>query len=264
MIALILTSSMILDNYGAFRMSYLTELLFKSPKLILVMLGNIVLLRRRLTLAEIATTCVIVTGLVGVALGDFVGRSEFDFAGIAAVLMSLYLDAVAANLEEKVLWDLNAPPAEVLTLISGIGCAGTAILALLLRETTSAVATLGNDRCCIGPLAVYAIMGAIGFHFLFFSLAVFGSLQTVVFTSLRKVLNMPIMIAVSPDIQFTNWHRVSFLILISGLMVNGVEQLGGGPQNTEKTVIDPFNFIDQPEKTFSAGEAIEELSNYAD
>jgi adenosine 3'-phospho 5'-phosphosulfate transporter B3 len=81
LIALILTSSMVLDSYAAFQMNYSTELLFKYPKLIPVMLGNIVLLKRRLTLAEFVTTCVIVTGLVGVTLGDFVGRSEFDFGG---------------------------------------------------------------------------------------------------------------------------------------------------------------------------------------
>jgi hypothetical protein len=149
-----------------------------------------------------------------------------------------------ANLEEKVLWNLNAPQAEVLTLVSMIGCFATAVLALLVGEMTKAVAAIGTNRRCIGFLAVYATMGAIGFHFLLFSLAVFGSLQTVVFRSLRKVLNMAVMIAVSPDLQFTNWHRISFIILISGLAANGVEQLGGAPKSVEKTVIDLFNFLE--------------------
>jgi hypothetical protein len=205
LIAMILTSSMVLDNYDAFRMSYSTERQFKSPKIISVMLGNIVLLKRRLNLAEIVTPWFIVIGLVGVALGGFVGRSEFDFPGTAARFLLLCLDAVAANLEEKVLWNLNTPQAEVLTLASVIGCVTTAVLALLVGEMTRAV---GANQRCIGCLPVYTIMGAIGFHFLFFSLTVFGSLQTVVFTSLRKVLNMAVMIAVSPDLQFTNWHRI--------------------------------------------------------
>jgi hypothetical protein len=86
-----------------------------------------------------------------------------------------------------------------------------------------------------------------------------------VFTSLRKVLNMAVMIAISPDLQFTNWHRISFLILISGLAANGVEQLGGVGKSPEKTVIDPFNFLEEADDPFAgAADAAEEFNDSAD
>jgi adenosine 3'-phospho 5'-phosphosulfate transporter B3 len=241
-----LIASIVLDNYAAFRLSHSTELLFKSPKLIPVMLGNIVFLKRRLSISEILIVCVIVTGLVGFTLGDFVGRADLDFWGVAALFVSLSLEAVAANLEERLLVDLKAPQSEVMALIFGPGAIGTFLLASVTGEMKSVISKVQIGRC-LWYLAGYAFLGAIGLHFVIFSMTLFGSLQTVLFTSVRKVHNATCMILLSDDQQFTNCHRISICVLVIGLIANTVERLGAGIEwKHEKGPEDPFTFLEEP------------------
>ena len=66
-----LAMSMSLANFAAMRLSYATKVLFKSSKLIPVMIGNIIFLKKKPKATEVLSVVLIVIGLVGISLGDF-------------------------------------------------------------------------------------------------------------------------------------------------------------------------------------------------
>jgi adenosine 3'-phospho 5'-phosphosulfate transporter B3 len=245
LVSAVFTAANVLDNYAAFRLSHSTELLFKSPRMIPVMLGNIVFLKHRLSFSQIVIVCVIVTGLVGFTLGDFVGFNEFDLRGVGALFLSLCLEAVAVNLEERLLVDLMVPQSEVMALVFGPGVIGAFVMMAVRGEIKSVLLKVRADRRCVGYFVGYAGLGAIGLHFVFFSITLFGSLQTVMFTSLRKIHNAMCVILLTPDLRFTNWHRVSIAILAVGIVANVIEQFGSGQDDRQnKLETDPFAFLD--------------------
>jgi hypothetical protein len=187
---------------------------------------------------------VIVAGLVGFTLGDFVGRNELDFQGIGALFLSLCLEAVASNLEERLLLDLMVQQSEAMALIFGPGAVGAFVIAVMTGEVRSALSKVQMNQRCLGYFAGDSSLGAVGLHFVFFSIKVFGSLQTVLFTSLRKVHGAISMILLTPDLQFTNWHRISIAILGLGLIANLIEQLARGLERPgQKGSPEPFAFL---------------------
>jgi drug/metabolite transporter (DMT)-like permease len=197
------------------------------------MLGNFVLLQRRLTLVEVITVCVIVAGFVGVALGDFRGRNDFEWLGIAAVFGALALEAVAINMEEKLLSDWQVPQGELMAILFPVGSAVTGALALFSGQFDTAFEKVLENPSSLLYILLYSATGAIGLHFVFFSVAKFGCLQTVLFTSLRKSISGFFAFLFTTDLQFTRWHRISWLLLGSGVTVNLYTKLTEGKVKAE-------------------------------
>jgi adenosine 3'-phospho 5'-phosphosulfate transporter B3 len=115
-----LIMSMTLANLSAIRLSYVTEVMFRSSKLIPVMIGNVIFLHQRPRLSEVMLVVLIVFGLIGISLGDFRGKNKFDFSGLVAVVSSLCFDALASNMEEKVMSHYGATESDVISMIYSI------------------------------------------------------------------------------------------------------------------------------------------------
>ncbi|OHT08249.1 Slc35b3 protein [Tritrichomonas foetus] len=212
--------SMALDNYCVLRLNYSTELLFKSPKVLTVMVGNIVFLKKAFSVSEILSTSLVVCGFVGMALGDFSGKNNFDLNGIAAVVVSLTLEAIASNMEEYILKLCNATIEESMSLIFTIGTGLTLSWSICTGEFLNACIKIRENPASLFYLAIYSILGAIGLFVVFISLKIFGSLQTVMFTSIRKVINSCVAFFIFHDRIISFWHITSLFLVASGFALN--------------------------------------------
>jgi drug/metabolite transporter (DMT)-like permease len=231
--AIVLTFSMVLHHLAAARLSRSTELLFKSPKLITVIVGTFVFLKRRLTASEIIVACLFVAGFVGIAIGDFNDRGDYDNGGIVAVFLSLLLEAVAVNFEEYLLSECHVPVPELMAIVFSIGSGVAFGACLAFGEFGVVVQKVVSAPQVVPYLGLYSIMGAIGFHFVFLSVAVFGSVQTVLFTSLRKVLASAFSIAWKGEVPFGWWYRGSLGVIVVALTVNAWSKATGNGEEKE-------------------------------
>jgi adenosine 3'-phospho 5'-phosphosulfate transporter B3 len=205
------------------------------------MVGNFVFLKRSLRAPEIAVACVLVVGFVGVAICDFSGTSDYCLSGIVAVFASLTLEAVAANIEEYLITDCRATRGELMSVVFPIGSIVALIIANASGQLVAAARAVAAEPRAVPYLAAHALFGAIGLHFVFMSLALFGSVQTVLFTSARKALTAVAHMMLIGGVRFTAWYRVSLVMIVAGLSANVYDKC-----TQQKKQGEPIGFAPDP------------------
>jgi adenosine 3'-phospho 5'-phosphosulfate transporter B3 len=225
--SLALAFSMSLTNFAAVRLSYATGVLFKSSKLIPVMIGNIIFLKKKPKLTEAIAVLLIVFGLIGISLGDVKGKNKFDAAGMLAVSTALICGAVASNMEDKVMSEYSATQDELISMLYSVGALIMGGLACFTGELQSGIECIQKDPFAIVFLLIFSVLGALGIQFVYLTMKVFGSLITVMITSVRKALTVCLSFIVFRDKVFTAWHAAAMLAIAAGMSVNVYEKTAG-------------------------------------
>jgi adenosine 3'-phospho 5'-phosphosulfate transporter B3 len=217
---LCLAFSMSLTNFAAVRLSYATGVLFKSSKLIPVLIGNVIFLHKKPKLSEAFSVLLIVFGLIGISLGDFRGRNKFNVAGIFAISASLVCGAIASNMEDKVMTHWNASQDELISMVYTFGALLMAVLGIATGEMTDGLARIREEPSSLLYIAIFSVLAAIGIQFVYLVMKVFGSLVTVMVTSVRKAVTVCLSFIVFRDKVFTLWHGVAMDAIAIGMSVN--------------------------------------------
>lgn len=215
-----LVCSMGLSNLSVERLSYPTAVLFKSSKLIPVMIGGFIFLKKRYNWIEVLSILLVVAGLIGISYSDKKSNNKFDLIGVLMSSVSLCFDAVASNLQEKSLSTYGAPQTEVISMMYFIGT-----IYLFIASLATGQFTLGIKRCCDEPiviayLASFAFLGSVGVQFVYLVMKAFGSLVTVMVTSTRKAFTVCLSFVLFPGKKFTLHHLVSIFGIAGGLVLN--------------------------------------------
>eukprot|EP00435_Cladocopium_sp_Y103_P023793 s80_g5.t2 len=100
---------MYFTNFSLHYLSYSLRVVFKSSKLVPVMLLGVVYLKKRYTVAQYVAVGLLTAGVVVFTLGDAKGRAFFNPVGIAFIVAGSLSDAMAANYEEKVFFSSRGP-----------------------------------------------------------------------------------------------------------------------------------------------------------
>lgn len=219
-----LAFSMGLTNFATSRLSYATSVLFKSSKLIPVMIGNIIFLQKKPKLTEAIAVVLIVLGLIGVSLGDFRGKNKFDIPGIIAISCSLVAGAAASNLEDKVMSIYGASQNELISMLYTVGALIMLFLGLITGQFSTGIEKVSNNPTSIIFLIFFGFLGAGGIQFVYLIMKVFGSLTTVMITSVRKALTVVLSFLIFKDKQFTVWHGISVMLITIGMSLSMYEK----------------------------------------
>jgi len=209
-------------NLSVERLAYPTAVLFKSSKLIPVMLGGFLFLKKRYSLIEVLSIGMIVCGLIGISYSDKISKNKFDLWGVALSIISLCFDAVASNLQEKALDTYGASQTEVMSMMYLIGSACSLLVSIVTGQLTSAI-----ERCAANPLVVwylasFSFLGAVGVHFVYLLMKTFGSLITVMVTSTRKAFTVCLSFLLFRGKKFTLYHLLSVCAIAAGIALNYV------------------------------------------
>jgi adenosine 3'-phospho 5'-phosphosulfate transporter B3 len=215
-----LVCSMGFSNLSIERLSYPTSVLFKSSKLIPVMIGGLIFLKKRYTLAEVLAVLLIVTGLIGISLSDKISKNQFDGLGVIFCCISLAFDAIASNLQDKAMSQYGASQAELLSMVYFIG-AGYLLLAAVFSGQLAVGVKMCIDKSVVAfYVASFIVLGSVGAQFVYLLMKTFGSLITVMVTSTRKAFTVCLSFLVFRDKKFTLWHGLSICCIAGGLTMN--------------------------------------------
>lgn len=227
-----LVSSMCMTNLSVDRLSYPTAVLFKSSKLIPVMIGGVIFLNKRYNVVEVLSVVLVVFGLIAISYSDKISHNRFDMAGVILASSSLCLDAVSSNLQEKALVVYEAPQVEVIAVMYGIGTVVTTTWTVVNGELFSGIAKCVKYPIIDFYLLAYATLGSTGVQCVYLLMKAFGSLVTVMVTSTRKAATVVVSFILFPTKRFTVYHLVSIFTIMSGLTLNyiGKESAGQKPQ----------------------------------
>jgi adenosine 3'-phospho 5'-phosphosulfate transporter B3 len=215
--SLALALSMSLTNFAAIRLSYATGVLFKSSKLIPVMIGNIIFLKKKPKFHEVCSVILVVLGLIGISLGDLRSKNSFNLAGILAVSTALICGAIASNMEDKVMSQYGASQDELISVLYSFGALVMAILAFLTGQMPSGIGKVLSAPSSLFFIFCFSILGALGIQFVYLTMKVFGSLITVMITSVRKALTVCLSFIIFRDKVFTSIHAASILAIAVGI-----------------------------------------------
>ncbi|ETO09868.1 hypothetical protein RFI_27507 [Reticulomyxa filosa] len=222
-VAAAMTASRGLTNISLLLLNYPTQVIFKSMKLISVMIGSKLFLHKEYNIFEYLAAPLMVGAAIAFSLGDASESLSFNTWGIIVVIVSLIFDSIHANAQEYTL-KLHRDTALELLLYSnffsgvfaalaGI-CAGELAPLFVFLATNSLLDIL--SWFTIRVLCLY-----VGVAALVIFTQRFGAVAAVTVTTVRKILTVLLSYVLWPTKSFARPHAMGTLMFIGSLMLNG-------------------------------------------
>lgn len=190
---------------------YLTYMLAKSCKMIPVLLVHLLIYRTPIPRGKKLVALVVTAGVTTFTLGGSHGNKvssggSSSIAGFGLLILSLFLDGMTNATQDEMLRK-NRERQKADTVITGAHLMFALNFFMVLYNTfyllvldkaqlRAAKVLLAADPDILRYLITYAICGAIGQCFIFFTLEEYGSLVLVMITVTRKMISMLLSIVV--------------------------------------------------------------------
>lgn len=219
-LALTTLTTMGFSNASLGYLNYPTQVIFKCCKLIPVLIGGILIQRKRYGPLDFGAALVMCLGLIFFTLADSKVSPNFDFMGVVMISIALVADAIIGNVQEKTMKQYHAGNAEVIFFSYGIGFIyllfGLAVTGYLLPGVTFFAENPGQKY---GSALIYSLSGYSGMQIVLTFVRRFGAFVTVTVTSFRKVLTITLSFVLFSK-PFTMQYVYSGALVLLGIYFN--------------------------------------------
>jgi UDP-galactose transporter B1 len=225
--------------------SYPTQVLGKSCKMVPVMAGGLLLGGKSYTVFEYLQV-VLITG--GVVVFNFGGKSKAGGAdstyGLALIAFSLFMDMVTGGLQDKVkksTKELNpsvkgAKPtmheSMMWTNVSGALVAG--VLALLTGHLSEGLAFCTRNPEVLMAILVYSLASAVGQNFIYYTVTEFGPLLLTTVTTTRKIFSTLYSVFRNPENSLSEMQWGGCCLVFAGLLLDVAAKYMPGKKPADK------------------------------
>lgn len=110
-----------LSNSSVAFLNYPTQVMFKCCKLIPVLIGGIIIQKKRFNIYDVSASVAMSLGLIFFTLADAKVHPNFNLYGVLLISGALCADAVIGNVQEKQMKGHNASNIEVVLYSYSIG-----------------------------------------------------------------------------------------------------------------------------------------------
>jgi len=199
--------------------NYPMRVMFKSSKLIPVMIMGFFVAERSHTMAEYGTAALLVIAIICFALGDAKESPKFDLSGIFLISIGVMLDAVTSNFEEKKFFrDKNCSQQEVIFYSFALGSIWTFVTVALSGELTTALAHSYEHPEVYMLTLCFSTMGYLSVVFVLLLIKLFSATVAEAVKSVRKVVTIIISFVFFGK-NIAGMHIVGFFIFIGSIAV---------------------------------------------
>eukprot|EP00741_Cyanophora_paradoxa_P003126 tig00000670_g3035.t1 len=195
------------------------QIVFKSAKVIPVMLAGLLVLGRRYSAGDYASAACFVVGLSMFTLADVSVSPKFHVGGIACLLVALASDAFVGNVQERLMRGFGVPFAELVQHSYLVGGAMCLAYQIATGELRAAVKLSGEHPSVFGLCVLYALTAYAGLYFVLALVRRFGAVTAVVVTSGRKLISIFLSFALFPK-PFSWLHAAGALVLTAGSLLS--------------------------------------------
>lgn len=205
-----------LTNISIGYLNYPTQVIFKSLKLIAVMFGSILLLKKKFIIKEYISAAFMVVAAILFLLGDFSTMPVFNMFGVLIVLLSLVGDALHANSQELVIGTYGASIGELLIYTNAWAFVLCLAISIVVGELGPFFSYLLNHMI-VGPLLFLRVLTTFGGALCY--LAIMrqdGAVMASMVTTGRKISTV-IMSFISFPKAWSNNYLVALLIFVGGV-----------------------------------------------
>lgn len=212
--------------------SYPTQVLGKSCKMVPVMAGGLVLGGKTYSFFEYLQVLLIT---VGVCVFNLMGKKkkggEDSTLGLLLISFSLIMDAVTGGLQDKVkkrTKELNPHAGEkpvptmhesmLWTNLSGFLVA--IVLAGVTGQLTSGFAFCTRHPEVVRAIIVYSLASAVGQNFIYYTITQFNALVLTTVTTVRKIFTTVYSVFRNPDNSLSNGQWAGCALVFVGLILD--------------------------------------------
>ena len=201
-----------------------TKVLFKSSKIVTVMLLGTLLFGRLYALAEYVYMLLVVLGLVaflvaGNAMGGAATAPSASLVGVALLSLAVLADSLVPNVQQKLLQGAGRPKQEMIFHTNWCSALMTAVYAAATGELGSALAFLVRRPRVFWLLLGQSVAGYFGIVLYLETVRRYGSKVTVVVTSCRKLFTIGIS-SLAFGHPLSGFHLAGIAAVFLGVLCN--------------------------------------------
>jgi len=239
-IAFLTVTTMACSNMSVAYLNYPTQVIFKSCKLIPVMIGGILIQGKRYGLLDAFAANLMTIGLIFFTLADVSLDPSFDPTGVLLVSFALAADAVIGNVQEKTMKAHGSSTAEMVLYSYSIGSIYLLAGLVIKGDLFDAVSFCGaHPTETYGYAALFSLAGYLGVNLVLALVRSFGALVAVTVTTLRKAVS--IVLSFLLFAKPFSWQYVwSGLLVLIGIYLNVFSK---NPQTFQRILLTITDFI---------------------
>mmetsp|Transcript_27308 Transcript_27308/g.44484 ORF Transcript_27308/g.44484 Transcript_27308/m.44484 type:complete len:457 (+) Transcript_27308:220-1590(+) len=201
--------------------NYPTQVVFKSSKIIPVMVAGLLVLGKRYSLVEYLSASCFFVGLSMFTLADVQTQPNFDFFGVLLLTIALVGDAFIGNVQEKLMQRHHVSLSELVQLTYLCGFALCLGICIYTGELQAALAKLEGRRGLLGMLVAFATAGYVGIYFVLALVTRFGAVTSVVVTSCRKLITILLSFLLFPK-PWSPLYAWASIMLFTGMVLTAL------------------------------------------
>mmetsp|Transcript_84876 Transcript_84876/g.274368 ORF Transcript_84876/g.274368 Transcript_84876/m.274368 type:complete len:844 (-) Transcript_84876:81-2612(-) len=210
---------MYLTNWSLKYLSYPLRVVFKSSKLVPTMMLSVVYLKKRYSRTQYLSVALLTLGVVLFTLGDARGKAVFDPKGLVLIFVGSFAESLAANFEEKRLFNqLGCPATEVLLYSSLFGTVWAGTADVLQGDFLPALRHSRDHPEAVLLICGAAVAGYVAMTGVLVLVKNFGATLAEIVKSCRKILTICISFLLYGK-QWTVFHIVGGLFFTSSIAV---------------------------------------------
>jgi len=212
-------------NISLHYINYPMRVMFKSSKLLPVMVLGFFIAQRKHTREEYIAASILVLGIVLFGIGDAKESPKFDMIGIFLISIGVGLDALTSNFEEKRFFrDKNCSHQEVILYSFALGSVWTLITVGASGGLGASLGHMFEKPQVWGCVCLFSFFGYLSVVFVLLLIKLFSATVAEAVKSLRKVASIAISFLFFGKV-FTLWHVCGFLLFIGSVALSAYGKL---------------------------------------
>lgn len=220
LLAFLTLGTMGLSNSSLGYLNYPTQVIFKCCKLIPVLVGSILIQKKKHGPLDFLAAIAMCVGLTLFTLADSQVSPNFNTLGIVMISLALLCDAAIGNVQEKAMREHNAPSNEVVLYSYGIGFLYLLAVMLLTGNLYSGLVFCADHPVeTYGYAFLFSLSGYLGIQFVLTLVRTCGAPLAATVTTARKAVTIAISFVFFSK-PFTEQYVWSGLIVVLGIYLN--------------------------------------------
>ncbi|XP_075249808.1 adenosine 3'-phospho 5'-phosphosulfate transporter 2-like [Convolutriloba macropyga] len=213
-------ATMVFSNCSLFYLNYPTQMMFKSCKLIPVMIGGILIQSKRYHKLEYISVFCMTLGLIWFTKVDKTLNTQFNLIGILYICSALVFDAFLGNFQEKILKQYRMTQAELTTYSYSFGAWALFVIVSADGSIIQGYRALrGAAPLSLELILGLSVLGFLGINLVLLLIRRNGALVSVTVTTLRKVISTVISFLTFAK-PFSIEYLYAGIVLLSGVSLN--------------------------------------------
>jgi len=211
-----LTAARILTYWSLEYLNYPTQIIFKSMKLPVVIVGNFLMFQKIYPMKDYASAVLLSLSAALFSLGDAEVAPNFSMKGIVIVILSLVGDAVFSNMQEKILQTYQASSEEMLIYSNGFGGLMSLVGILFTGELVQAMSHIATHTWIMWALLVRSVILYVAVFCVVRTIRDFGVVSSTFVTTFRKILSIWLSFLMFPK-PFSYKYTIAVIVFIAGI-----------------------------------------------